>query len=227
VAGSLFGGHPPRALVPRGPPGLRRPLEGASAFQYFVPGNAVLFGFFLALTVGISFLEERKFGTFRRLLAAPVRRSTLLLAKLLPYYLVGLVQMAFLFSIGVTVFGMKVSGSVAALVVLTALVELAAVSLGLVVASFSATERQVGAIGSVCLLVMGLLSGGMVPRPLMPHTMQTMSLFTPHAWAIEGYYDLLLRDGTTVADILPHLLALACFAAGFTLIGVLRFRFER
>lgn len=227
VARSLFGGAAPRILVPRSPPGINRPLQGASAFQYFVPGNAVLFGFFLALTVGISFIEERKSGTFRRLLAAPVRRPAILLAKLFPFYLIGVIQMAFLFAVAVIAFGMRVGGSPIALVCLTAVVELAAVSLGLLIASFSGTERQVGAIGSVCLLVMGLLGGGMVPRPLMPHTMQAVGLFTPHAWALEGYYDLLLREGTTLADVLPEILALGGFAVGFALIGSLRFRFER
>jgi len=203
------------------------PLEGVGAFQYLVPGNAVLFGFFLAMTVGISFLEERRSGTFRRLLAAPVRRSTLLLAKLLPFYVIGLIQMGFLFAVGTLAFGMELRGGLVALAGLTAAVELAAVALGLLIASFSGTERQVGAIGSVCLLVMGLVGGGMVPRPLMPPGMQTVGLFTPHGWALEGYYDLLLARSAGLAEVLPEILALLGFAAGFALIGALRFRFER
>jgi ABC-type Na+ efflux pump permease subunit len=227
VARSFFGAGAPPVLVPRSPPGIVRPLEDVRAFQYFVPGNAVLFGFFLALTVGISFIEERKSGTFRRILAAPIRRPALLLAKLIPFYIIGLIQMAFLFSIGTFAFGMRLGGSLTAFVCLTAVVELAAVSLGLVIASFSGTERQVGAIGSVCLLVMGLLGGGMVPRPFMPQTMRAVGLFTPHGWALDGYYDLLLRQGTQLADVLPQILALAGFGVGFALLGALRFRFER
>ena len=47
---------------------IRRELAGVTGFQLTVPGNAVLFGFFLALTVGMAFLEERKWGTWRRIL---------------------------------------------------------------------------------------------------------------------------------------------------------------
>jgi ABC-2 type transport system permease protein len=227
IGRSLFGGSAPEVLVPRSPPGIDHPLAGATAFQLLIPGNAVLFGFFLALTVGISFVEERKSGTFRRLLAAPVRRPTLLLARLVPYYVVGLVQMTFLFGLGAIAFGLRVGGSVIALAVLTAVVVFAAVSLGLLIASFSGTERQVGAVGSVCLLVMGLLGGGMVPRPFMPQTMKTIGLFTPHAWALEGYYDILVREGTGIADVHRQILAVAAFGIGFALIGSLRFRFER
>ncbi len=227
IGRSMFGSAAPSVLVARSPSGVERPLAGASAFQLYVPGNAVLFGFFLALTVGISFIEERRSGTFRRLLAAPVRRTSLLLAKLVPFYLIGLGQMTFLFGLGAIAFGMVVGGSLLALICLTAAVVFAAVALGLLIASFSGTERQVGAIGSVCLLVMGLLGGGMVPRPLMPETMQTIGLFTPHAWALEGYYDILVREGTGIGDVLPEFLVVAGFGLGFALVGVLRFRFER
>jgi ABC-2 type transport system permease protein len=226
IGRSMFGATAPDVLVARSPHGAR-PLSGASAFQLLIPGNAVLFGFFLALTVGISFVEERKSGTFRRLLAAPVSRPVLLLARLVPYYLVGLVQMGFLFGLGAVGFGLRVGGSVLAFALLTAVMVFAAVSLGLLIASFSGTERQVGAIGSVCLLLMGLLGGGMVPRPLMPHTMQTIGLFTPHAWALEGYYDILVRQGTGIGDVVREILVVAGFGIGFALIGSLRFRFER
>ena len=227
VARSLAGVELPPVLVAKSPPGIKPAVEGASAFQLYVPGSAVLFGFFLALTVGISFVHERRSGTFRRLLAAPVRRPLLLLAKLVPYYLVGLAQMGFLFGLGVVAFGMEVGGSPFALVLLTCAVVFAAVSLGLFIASFGGTERQVGAIGSVCLLVMGLLGGCMVPRALMPASMQKVGLFTPHAWALDGYYDVLVRAGTGVADLAAPIAAVAAFGLAFALIGALRFDFER
>jgi ABC-2 type transport system permease protein len=227
VARSLVGAALPPVLIAKNPPGIKPAIEGASAFQLYVPGSAVLFGFFLALTVGISFVHERRSGTFRRLLAAPVRRPLLLVAKLVPYYLVGLAQMAFLFGLGVVAFGMEVGGSPVALALLTAAVVFAAVSLGLFIASFGGTERQVGAIGSVCLLVMGLLGGCMVPRALMPASMQRVGLFTPHAWALDGYYDVLVRAGAGVADLAVPIAAVAGFGLLFAAIGALRFDFER
>jgi ABC-2 type transport system permease protein len=214
-------------LVAKSPPGIKSAISEASAFQLYVPGSAVLFGFFLALTVGISFVHERKSGTFRRLLAAPVRRPLLLVAKLVPYYLVGLAQMGFLFGLGVVAFGMQVGGSPLALGLLTGAVVFAAVSLGLFIASFGGTERQVGAIGSVCLLVMGLLGGCMVPRALMPASMQKVGLFTPHAWALDGYYDVLVRAGTGLADLAAPIAAVTAFGLAFALVGALRFDFER
>ncbi len=216
-----------KVLVPRSPPGLRKPLRVVDGFQVSVPGNAVLFGFFLALTVALSFVEERRTGTWRRLLAAPVRRSVLLLAKLVPFYLIGLVQMTFLFAIGFFVFDMQIAGSITALACVTLAVVFAATGLGLFIASFGGTEKQVGGVGSICLLVMGLLGGAMVPRMGMPPTLQQLGLLTPHAWALEGYYDVLIREGTGVIEVLPEIGAVLAFGVVFAAVGALRFRFER
>ena len=214
-------------LVPATPPGIRRELAGMSGFQVTVPGNAVLFGFFLALTVGMAFLEERKWGTWRRILAAPVSRAAILVGKLVPYFLVGLVQFGFLFTIGVVAFGMRIGGSVAALAVLTVAVVACATSLGLAIAAIGGSEKRMGSIGSVCLLVMGLLGGAMVPRAVMPPVMRSIGLAVPHSWALDGYTTLLVRDGAGVGDVLPQVGALVAFALVFAGFGVARFRFER
>lgn len=213
-------------LVASSPPGIQRALRDVTGFQITVPGNAVLFGFFLALTVGLSFSEERRLGTWRRLLAAPGSRATILLAKLVPYLLVGMLQFAFLFAIGIVGFGMKIGGSPLALVVLTAAVVGCATALGLLIAAIGGSERGMGSIGSVTLLVMGLLGGCMVPRLAMPPLMRTIGLAVPHAWALDGYFELLVRDGGGLLDVAPQLGALGGFTALFAALGVWRFRFE-
>jgi ABC-2 type transport system permease protein len=200
--------------------------ERVSGFQVAVPGNAVFFGFFLALTVALSYSEERASGTWRRLTAAPVHRATLLIGTLVPWLIVGIVQMGFLFGLGALVFGMRVGGSLVALVALTAAVVACAVSLGLFIASFGGTQKQIGSIGSISLLVMGLLGGAMVPRLVMPETMQQVGLATPHAWALDGYYELLIRDGSGLAEVAPSIAAVLGFAILFATIGALRFRWH-
>ncbi|HEU0031096.1 MAG TPA: ABC transporter permease [Kofleriaceae bacterium] len=226
-----------RALVPmpaiapiveaRSPPGIANPLANISAFQVTVPGNAVMFGFFIALTVAMSFVGERRTGTWRRLLAAPVPRYQALLGTLVPYYLVGVAQLAFLFALGIGVFGMEVAGSPIALVVLSLAVVACAVSLGLLFAAVARTEKQLGGIGSVVLLVMGMLGGCMFPRLAMPAVMKKLGLAVPHAWALDGYYDVLVREGTSLADIAPSIAALLAFAIAFAGLGIALFRFER
>jgi linearmycin/streptolysin S transport system permease protein len=228
AARALSGGAPPPTMiVPTSPPGLQKPLQGLSAFQLTVPGNAVLFGFFIALTCALSFAEERRSGTGRRLLAAPVARWKLLVAKLLPYVVLGAIQVGLLFVVGALGFGMKIGGSIPALVVLTIGVAAAATGLGLLLAAVSTTEKQISSLGSVAILVMGLVGGCMLPRVLMPHAIQQLGLFVPHGWALDGYYTLLVRDGAGFADVAKQIAAVYGFAALFLVAGVRRFRFEQ
>lgn len=225
VSPAAMAGPPP--VEARTPPGIAKPMRNISSFQVTVPGNAVLFGFFIALTVAMAFAVERRTGTWRRLHAAPVSRWKMLLATLVPYAIVGVCQLAFLFTIGAVAFGMKIAGSPVALVAISLGVVYCAVTLGLLMASLGGSEKQLGAIGSVSLLVMGMVSGAMFPRLLMPAFMQKLGLAVPHGWALDGYYAVLVREGTTIADIAPELAALGAFGTGFALLGIMIFRFER
>lgn len=217
----------PPIVVPKTPPGLANPLSEISAFQVTVPGNAVLFAFFISMAVAITFAHERHTGVWKRLLAAPVPRWQALVGKLVPYFLIALVQLAFLFGLGTGVFGMKIAGSVVALVLLSAALALCAVAFGLLVSSFGGTERQIGSTVPVVILVMGLLGGCMFPRLLMPAFMKQLGNAVPQSWALDGYYAVLVRQGTSVADVAPQLIALTAFALGFALLGLWRFKFER
>lgn len=214
-----------RYFEARTPPGIAAPLPGMSGFQVSVPGNAVLFCFFIAVTVGISFVEDRRTGVWRRLLAAPVRRPALLIAKLVPFFVVAVLQMAFLFGIGIAAFGLRVGGSWPALIAVTLAVAYCAVALGLLIASFGGTEKQVGGFASVVILVMGMVGGAMIPRIVLPGAMQTMGLAVPHGWAIEAYGELLLRGGAGLADVAPHLGVLLAFGTAFAAFGAARFKF--
>lgn len=226
LAGGAIAGAPADLVVleARTPPGIRRPLAHTDGFQLAVPGNAVLFCFFLSVTVALSFVVERRTGTWRRLLSAPVHRSSLLVAKLVPYFLVGLVQMALFFAVGAWGFGMAVGGSVAALALLTIGVCAASVSLGLLLASFARTEKQVGGLGSLIVLTMGLVGGCMYPRLAMPELMQDVGRAVPHAWALDGYYEILIRDGAGILDILPQLAGLVGFTLLFAAIAIAKGR---
>jgi len=225
----VVGGAPPPEVVDvRAVAGAVNPIdELTSAFQLTVPGNAVLFGFFIALTCALSFAEERRSGTWRRLLASPVPAWKLLVAKLVPYIALGTVQVGLLFAIGALGFGMKIGGSIPALVVLTVGVACCATTLGLLVAAVSSTEKQISSLGSVLIMIMGLVGGCMFPRALMPHVMQQVGLFVPHGWALDGYYRLLVGKGTGFADVTRQLGAVYGFAALFAIVGMRRFRFDR
>jgi ABC-2 type transport system permease protein len=205
---------------PKGFNAGRRP----TATEQNVPAYTIFGVFFIVLTLASSFLQEKKDGTFQRILAAPLYKTALLIGKLLPYYLVNLIQIAMMFCIGVVVFGMKL-GHLPALVIVSLALAAAANGLGLLVAALGKTEPQVNGLSVLLAITLSALGGMMVPTFIMPNLMKTLSLFTPHAWALAGYHDIIIR-GLGTREVLTEVAILMGFASFFFVIALWRFRFD-
>ena len=193
-------------------------------YQQNVPGYTVLGVFFIVGTMASSILEEKREGTFRRLLVAPLPKPILLAGKILPYYLVNLIQIAIMFGASHLLFGMAFGNPVALAAISMALAA-AATGLGIMIAALSRTDAQGSGLTALLTLTLSALGGCLMPTFIMPSFLQTLSQFTPHAWAMKGFQDVLIR-GYGLAGILPEAGILLGFAAVFFLIGVWRFRFD-
>lgn len=188
-----------------------------------VPGYTIFGVFFIVLTLASSFIQEKNDGTFQRILAAPLSKAALILGKLLPYYLVNLVQIALMFAVGVAFFDLRL-GNIGAMVLISFALSASANGLGLLVAAVGKTEAQVNGLAVLLAITLSALGGMMVPVFLMPGFMKTMSLFTPHAWALSGYHDVMIR-GLGVSAVLDEAAVLLGFSVLFFLIALWRFRF--
>ncbi len=192
---------------------LRR---GALRYQLLVPSYLVMFAFFLVLTVGWLFVAERRQGTMRRLMAAPLASWQVLLGKLLPCLVVSLFQGFFLLLAGKVIFDMRWGPDAGWLVPVVAATSLAAMGLALLVAALARTETQVAIYGTLLVLVLAGLSGGLMgDRSLMPETMQKLSLVTPHAWALDAYRQLLINPTPNLWQVAQACLALLVFGVFF------------
>ena len=202
-----------------------------NSVQQNVPGWALFGVFFIAQMVATSILEEKKVGSFRRLLAAPMSRATLLLGKLLPYLIINLIQIALMFAVGVFVLPLtglprlELGQHPEGLILVSVCASLAASGLGLLLAAVGKTAEQIGGLGSLLVVTLAAIGGVMVPRFVMPQFMQTLSFISPHAWAISAYQDILVR-GYGIAQILPACGALLLFAAVFFGIAVWKFKWD-
>jgi ABC-2 type transport system permease protein len=206
--------------APQGFSSGRRP----TATEQNVPAYTIFGVFFIILTLASSFVQEKKEGTFQRLLAAPLPKLALLLGKLFPYYLVNLIQIALMFSVGVLLFGIQL-GNLPALIVLSLALAAAANGLGLFVAALGKTEAQVGGFSVLLAITLAALGGMMVPTFIMPDVMKTISLFTPHAWALAGFHDIIIR-GLGLKQVVLEVGVLLGFACLFFVLALWRFRFN-
>ena len=224
MSGGLAGSEEPAVTVEQvTPPGMQVE-EYPDSYQQNVPGYTVMGVFFIVMTIAQSILREKQEGTFRRLLAAPVGRASILAGKLLPYYIVNILQVAVMFTVARLLFGME-WGDPLGLLVVTLAVAAAATSLGVLVAALGKSSTQIEGVAAVGVLVLAMLGGCMVPTFVMPDFMQTLSKISPHAWAMAGYQDVLVR-GYGINGIWTEVGALLGFAALFFTIGVWRFRFD-
>jgi ABC-type multidrug transport system permease subunit len=176
-----------------------------------------MFAFFLVLTVGWLFVAERKHGTLTRLRAAPLSRGQILLGKLLPCLAVSLFQGFFLLLAGKLIFGMTWGPEPLLLVPVVISTSVAAVGLAMLVASVARTETQVAVYGTLLVLVLGGVSGSLMPRELMPEQMKRASLVTPQAWALDAYAQLLGNPNPEVSVVTTACLALLGFGVVFLL----------
>ncbi len=191
--------------------------RGAQRYQILVPSYTVMFSYFLVLTVGWLFVAERRQGTLKRLRAAPLSRSQILLGKLLPCFLLSLVQGLLLLGAGRLVFGMTWGPEPWWLLLVVFTTSLSAMGMALLVASVARSEAQVAIYGTLLVLVLAGISGCLLgDRELMPENMQRLSLITPHAWALRAYKQLLANPGAVNLSLVIQACAvLAGFGLGF------------
>ena len=219
------------AIEKKTPDAILQEREEFSAVGLTVPGATVLFVFLMASTTAMSLYSEKKTGTFRRLLAAPLAKAELLSGKMLPGFVIILVQIAVIFAASVLLLPLVgldrlyLGNDILALVVLSMLIALCSSSLGLLIAAIARTEGQISGISVVAMWVMGAVSGAFVPTFFLGDFLGTIGKVTPQYWAVSAYTDLFVR-GQTLANIGPELAILAGFTAVFFAIGLWRFKFE-
>jgi ABC-2 type transport system permease protein len=195
-----------------------------------VPGFAVLFIFLTAQMTAQSIYEEKKVGSFRRLLAGPISKATILAGKMTPNFVTGLAQTIVLFGTAVFVLPllgfepMALGNDPLALVLVCLLVLLCSTSLGVLIAAIARTEGQITGLSMVVLWVLGFAGVMLIEMPLTG-ILGTIRQLIPHYWATAAFTDLFVR-GQGLADIGPSLLALLGFTVAFLAIGLWRFEFN-
>src|SRR5262249_19158077 len=183
--------------------------------QLLVPSYTVMFAFFLVLTVGWLFTSERRQGTIKRLRAAPLSRSVLLLGKFLPCFLLSVVQGLVLLGAGKLIFDMSWGPQPLWLLPVVLSTSLAAMGLALLVAAWARTETQVAIYGTLLVLLLAGISGCLMgDRSLMPEQMQEFSRITPHAWALDAYRQLLTNPQPNYQIVARGCVVLTAFGIG-------------
>jgi ABC-2 type transport system permease protein len=178
-----------------------------SGKTFYAAGLAIFFLFF-TVQIGVnSLLDERHAGTLNRLMAAPLRRSSIIAGKALMAFILGLVSMLVLVIATTLLFGAKWGNPLGvSLLVVAAIVS--ALGIMAVVAAFAKTPEQAGNYSSMVAVVLGFLGGTFFPVGQAGGLLSDLRFITPHAWFMQGLGDL---SAGHVADVLPAVGALLLF----------------
>ena len=187
---------------------VMQPGSGDTAtISFYAAGIGVMFLLFSCAGAGGTLLEEEESGTLGRLISSRAGMSGVLAGKWLFIAMMGMLQLAVMFTWGALVFGLPLLPHIPGFLVMSAFTAAAAAAFGLVLATLSRTRAQLSGLSTIVILTMSALGGSMFPRFLMSETMQTFGLVTFNAWALDGYLKVFWRD-SPLLDLWPQVLVL-------------------
>jgi ABC-2 type transport system permease protein len=217
---------PPVAVASEG---LVADPEPINLIDSFMPAFAVMFAFFLVGHIGQTFHRERDEGTFRRLLASPLSRASIVAGPMVAFTSVVVLQVVFLFGVGAGLFKLQLGDSLPGLLVVSVALGIVVSTLGLLLGVLARTGRQADTLGTLVAFVLPFVSGifpmnGTQPSYLAGGALATIGNWIPHMHAAEGFRLVMTGDGT-LETVLVQVGWLLGFGAVFFLVASRRLRF--
>lgn len=189
-----------------------------NSVQHNVPAWALFAIFFIVIPLSTNIIKEKTQGTGLRVFTSPQPYSLFLTGKIMVYIVVSLIQFVLMLLVGLYIFplmglpSLVVTGKITLLAVMAAASGLSAIALGVLLGTLAKTQEQAAPLGATITVILAAIGGVWIPVFAMPHTMQTIAKISPMNWGLQGFYDILLRDGGCSA-IAPEIGLLLAFSA--------------
>ena len=191
---------------------------------YIVPA---LIGVILTMTMvlftSVAIVRERERGNLEMLITTPVTSAELMIGKIVPYILIGLVQVSIILALGVGLFDVPLAGSLVHIYVAALAFIAANLTMGLLISTQAASQFQAMQMTFFFFLPSILLSGFMFPFDGMPRPAQIIAEILPLTHFVRLIRGIILR-GAGLGELSGEMLALAGFTAVTLTLAVLKFR---
>lgn len=197
-------------------------MEGV---YYFVPGLiAILLMLVSAMMTSISIAREKELGTMEVLLASPMQPAQIILAKVVPYVLLSLLDAVIILILGKYVFEVPILGSLPLLFLEVFIFILLALSLGILISTVAATQQTALLMSLMALMLPTiLLSGFIFPIENMPLPLRVVSNIIPARWFIIIVKSIMLK-GSGLELLWQETLILCGFILFFIAVSVKKFK---
>lgn len=206
---------------------VRQPVASFELVQYFnpeqrsavnvVPGLlAIILTMTMIMFTAAAIVREREQGNMEFLITTPVHPMELMLGKIVPYVIVGLIQIAIILGMGHLLFSVPVRGGLVTLLAAALLFIFASLTIGLIISTVAKTQLQAMQMTVFILMPSILLSGFMFPFEAMPAPAQWVAEALPATHFIRLIRGIVLRDASLTGQTFDMVWLL-----GFTIIGLI------
>jgi ABC-2 type transport system permease protein len=192
---------------------------------YFVPGVIVnIIALVTIMLTAMSIVREKEIGTMEQLMVTPIRSLELILGKLLPFAMVGILEVVLVIAAARAIFRIPIRGSLLLLFACTVLFLLSTLGVGLFISTISRTQQQAMMSSFFFFMPALLLSGFAFPIRNMPDPVQYLTYLNPLRYFMKIVRDLFLK-GVGIESLWQEIAALAVF--GVAILGLSALRFQK
>jgi ABC-type multidrug transport system permease subunit len=170
-----------------------------------------------------SIVRERERGTMEQLIVTPVGRAALMMGKLVPYALLGMMETGAVLAAMVWVFRVPINGSLALLLLLSVLFLIPSLGLGILISTFAQNQAQAMQLSFLLMMPSILLSGFVFPRESMPGPIYALTFAIPVTYYLQILRGIILR-GAPLQFLWQQTLVLALFGLAIFTASTMRFQ---
>jgi len=197
--------------------------DGITAY-YMVPAIlGVIVTMTMVLMTAVGIVRERERGTLEQLIVTPIRPYELMIGKIVPYILLGYLQITVALLVGSLVFHVPIRGSLLQLYLLTLFFITASLGLGILISNVAKTQMQAMQLSFFVFLPSIMLSGFLFPRAAMPKIIYYLSCVIPLTYYLDIIRGIILK-GIGFPYLIGQVTALLVFSVIFLTISILKFK---
>lgn len=192
--------------------------------DFMVPGIIViLISMLTAMLSSMNIVREKEIGTMEQINVTPVSKGAFILAKLVPFWIIGLLNLTMGMLIAYIIYGLIPLGSFGNIYIFAFVYLLAFTGFGLMISNVAKSQQQAMFLVLFFLIAFIMLSGLFTPISSMPEWAQVITLFNPLRYFIEIMRFIYLK-GSGFLDIMPQLFRICGFLVVFNVFAILTYK---
>ncbi|HMG17038.1 MAG TPA: ABC transporter permease, partial [Saprospiraceae bacterium] len=173
--------------------------------QFMVPGILVILLTMVGANMAaLNIVKEKEIGTIEQINVSPVKKYHFILAKLIPFWIIGQVVLTVGLLVALVIYGIIPAGNPGLIYAFSSIYLLAVLGMGLLISTYAHTQQQAMLISFFLMMIFILMGGLYTSIESMPQWAQNISKFNPIAYFIK-VMRMVVMKGSEFRDILPHL----------------------